>query len=128
MVPTKWSESPKSVVSVMMGLGMITPEYVAQVGAGKLPYTHIREYVNMYSMKTTVEISDSLFQAAKACAESRGVPMRQIIEEGLRTVIQQRMSSRKPFRLRDGSFRGKGLQGELSWPEIRRKIYEGRGE
>ena len=79
-------------------------------------------------MKTTVEIADSLFQEAKACAESRGVSFRQIIEEGLRNVIREGRTSGKPFRLRDGSFGGEGLQPGVSWPEIRRAIYEGRGE
>lgn len=82
----------------------------------------------MSTVKTTIEIPDSLFAEAKACAESRGVPLRQIVEEGLRTTIQEYRGARKKFRLQDGSFAGKGLQSDLSWPEIRRKIYAGRGE
>lgn len=78
-------------------------------------------------MKTTVDIPDSLFEEAKACAESRGVPFRQVVEEGLRTVVQQRGTPQR-FRLRDGSFGGKGLQREWSWPEIRQTVYQGRGE
>ena len=77
-------------------------------------------------MKTTVEIPDSLFEDAKACAGSRGVPFRQIVEEGLRAIVQQQQKPRKTFRLRDGSFGGKG--SGLSWTEMRRTIYEGRGE
>jgi hypothetical protein len=79
-------------------------------------------------VKTTVEIPDSLFEEAKACAESRGVPFRQIVEDGLRIVIEQAQNSRQPFRLRDGSFRGEALPTERSWPEIRKIIYEGHGE
>jgi hypothetical protein len=79
-------------------------------------------------MKTTMEISNSLFQEAKACAESRGVPLRRIVEEGLRLIIQQSRQPRKRFRLRDGSFGGKGLQSDMSWAEIRHAIYQGRGE
>jgi hypothetical protein len=77
-------------------------------------------------MKTTVEIPDSLFQEAKACADSRGVPFRQMVEEGLRAVVQQGQKTRKRFRLRDGSFGGKG--SDLSWADIRQTIYQGRGE
>lgn len=77
-------------------------------------------------MKTTVEIADSLLKEAKACAEARHVPLRQLIEEGLRTVVE-RERPKKKFKLRDGSFRGEGLQGNLSWEEIREIIYEGRG-
>jgi len=79
-------------------------------------------------MKTTVDIPDSLFAEAKACAESRGVPFRQIIEDGLRAVIQERQGVRTAFKLRDGSFGGEGLRTALSWPEMRQNIYEGRGE
>jgi hypothetical protein len=79
-------------------------------------------------MKTTVDLPDSLFQEAKACAESRGMSFRQIMEEGLRAVIQ---STGKPgrFRLRDGSFGRAGSRGtQHTWPAIRETIYEGRGE
>jgi len=79
-------------------------------------------------VKTTIDIPDSLFQEAKACAESRGVPFRQIVEEGLRSVVQHGRESRKRFRLRDGSFSGKGLQNGQSWSDIRQTIYQGRGE
>ena len=79
-------------------------------------------------MKTTIEISDSLFAEAKAGAESRGVTFRQFVEEGLRAVLASSRKSSARFRLRDGSFQGRGLQGSPSWPEIRQRIYEGRGE
>lgn len=79
-------------------------------------------------MKTTVDISDSLFQEARACADSRGVPFRQLVEEGLRIVIQKDKQPHKRFRLRDGSFGGQGLQSEMSWADVRKAIYEGRGE
>ena len=78
-------------------------------------------------MKTTVEIADSLLEEAKACAKARGVPLRELIEEGLRTAIR-REPARNPFKLRDGSFHGQGLQRDMSWEEIRKIIYEGRGE
>ncbi|PWU06109.1 MAG: DUF2191 domain-containing protein [Terriglobia bacterium] len=79
-------------------------------------------------MKTTVEIPDSLFQEVRAFAESRGVSFRQLVEEGLRTVVREGQRARKPFRLRDGSYAGKGLQRDLSWNDIREAIYTGRGE
>jgi hypothetical protein len=78
-------------------------------------------------MKTTVEIADSLFEQAKAVAASRGLPLRQLVEEGLRAAISQESGPRK-FRLRNGSFGGKGLRDPLTWPAVRGKIYEGRGE
>jgi len=78
-------------------------------------------------MKITVEVADSLLEEARACAESQGVPLRRLIEEGLRTTIQH-AATRRPFRLRDGSFGGRGLRENLSWNEIRRRAYAGRGE
>jgi hypothetical protein len=79
-------------------------------------------------MKTTVEIADSLFAEAKAYTEAHGLSFRELLEEGLRSTLQRNRQGAKPFRLRNGSFRGQGLQGDLAWPEIRRRIYEGRGE
>jgi hypothetical protein len=79
-------------------------------------------------MKTTVELPDALFQEAKEFADSRGVPFRQVVEEGLRAMIQQGRQPRKRFRLRDGSFGGQGLQNDLSWSDTRAAIYQGRGE
>lgn len=81
----------------------------------------------MGCMKTTVDIADSLFEEAKAFATSHGLPLRQLVEEGLRRVIVEERVPRK-FRLRNGSFGGRGLRDALSWPATRRQIYEGRGE
>jgi hypothetical protein len=78
-------------------------------------------------VKITVEIADSLLQEARACAESRGWPLRRLVEEGLR-VATQSAPSRKRFRLRDGSFGGRGLVDKLGWEEIRKRAYQGRGE
>ena len=79
-------------------------------------------------MKTTVDIADSLFEEAKSLAKERGITLRELIEDGLRQTLRQRRAANAPFRLNDGSFKGKGLQKDLSWPEMRRMIYEGRGE
>ena len=80
-------------------------------------------------MKTTVEISDPLMREARKAAEREGRTLRSILEEGLREVLARRERRRK-FRLRDGSFKGKGLQPgvDLSdWETIRSLIYEERG-
>ena len=79
-------------------------------------------------VKTTVEIADSLFAEATAYAEAHGLSFRELVEESLRSTLQEKRRSAKRFCLRAGSFRGEGLQANLSWPEIRRQIYEGRGE
>ncbi len=79
-------------------------------------------------MKTTIEIADTLFEEAKQTARARGITMKELFEEGLRRAIQERTTPKAPFRLRDGSVTGEPTDNELSWPEIRRIIYEGRGE
>jgi hypothetical protein len=75
-------------------------------------------------MKTTVVIADSLFARAQRASKKRGVTMRQLIEEGLRAVLQE---SQKPdYRLPDCSVGREGgtfpLTGK-SWSEIRSAIY-----
>lgn len=76
-------------------------------------------------MKTTVEITDSLLAEARQLAAARSTTLRQIIEEGLRKVIETKPA--KPFRLRDASFGGQGMRREMTWDEIRDLIYKGRG-
>ena len=78
-------------------------------------------------MKTTVEIPDALFEEVKAFASGKGWTFRQVVEVGLRHVLQAEQGRKRPFRLRKHTFRGQGLAPGLEWPEIREKIYEGRG-
>ncbi len=80
-------------------------------------------------MKTTVEISDPLMREARAAAVREGRTLRSLLEEGLRGVLAGHRK-RGQFRLRDGSFRGKGLQPGVdlsNWEKMRSLIYEGRG-
>jgi hypothetical protein len=80
-------------------------------------------------MKTTVEIADPLFDQAKALALKEGLSFRVLVEEGLRTVIESRTGTpSKPFRLRDGSFKGgKGLQSGIEWTQLTSLAYEDEG-
>jgi len=81
-------------------------------------------------MKTTVEIADALLEEAKKEASRRGTTLRALVEAGLREVLRNHRSERKPFRLRDESFGGGGLTPEFEaggWEAIRDAIYEGRG-
>ncbi len=80
-------------------------------------------------MKTTIEIPDALFAAARRVAARDGVTLRELVEQGLRRVIGERRKD-APFRLRRVSFRGQGLQpglADASWERIRDLAYEGRG-
>jgi len=80
-------------------------------------------------MKTTVEIADGLLMQAKRAAKRRGMPLRRLIEEGLRRVLSDE-SARKPFKLREVTYGGSGFTPEFAsagWDKIRGAIYEGHG-
>ena len=42
-------------------------------------------------MRTTIEIDDELFKAAKKAAAARGVPLRRIVEESLALALAERV-------------------------------------
>jgi hypothetical protein len=80
-------------------------------------------------MKTTIELSDALLDEARKVAVREGLTLRAMIERGLHRVIAESAPAR-PFKLRDASFRGNGLQAEFrdaSWETVRNAIYHGRG-
>jgi hypothetical protein len=65
-------------------------------------------------MKTTLDLADPLFHAAKALANEQQTTLRALVEEGLRLVLQQRQATpAKPFTLRDARFNG----GQTVWPD-----------
>jgi len=68
-------------------------------------------------MKTTIDLSDALFDSAKALAQQRRTTLRALVEEGLRRVIADAQATGRPtFRLQDASVRG----GELLESDPRR--------
>jgi hypothetical protein len=82
-------------------------------------------------MKTTVEIPEPLFLEVKRLAAETGTTLRELIEDGLRRVLEVRtQSAPAEFVLRDASVGGNGLQPGVrdgSWEDVRALIYEGRG-
>lgn len=81
-------------------------------------------------MKTTVEISDALLAEARKLAARERTTVRMLIEQGLRCVIEERRGSKRPFRLRKASFKGRGLTPEAKsagWERLRELVYEGCG-
>ncbi len=76
-------------------------------------------------MKATVEIADALLLEARNMAAARHTTLRQVVEEGLRALMNAQRTA--GFRLPDESFGGEGLQ-KHDWAEVRAAIYEGRGE
>jgi CRISPR/Cas system-associated protein Csm6 len=80
-------------------------------------------------MKTTVEIPDSILEEARKLASRERTTVRALVEEGLRRILGERKRA-GAFRLRKVSFKGEGLQPEVSgasWERIRDIAYEGRG-
>ena len=81
-------------------------------------------------MKTTIDIADALFEAAKKAARQRGTTLRALVELGLRQVLESPPKGKRAFKLRKASFRGRGLQQAVkgaSWEELREMSYGGRG-
>ncbi|MDX2086750.1 MAG: hypothetical protein SFX73_02815 [Kofleriaceae bacterium] len=83
-------------------------------------------------MKTTIELADGLLKELKRVAEERGTTLRALLEEGARLVLE-RQPPKQPFRLRDASVAGRGLQAGMhdgDWEQLRGMIYgeeEGHG-
>lgn len=80
-------------------------------------------------MKTIVTTSDSLLDAARRLAAREGVTADALVERGLRRVLAE-SNQGAPFKLRRASFKGEGLQAELSgasWESLCDLSYEGRG-
>jgi hypothetical protein len=58
-------------------------------------------------MKTTIDLSEPLFDAVKALAQSQQTTMKALIEDGLRRVLLDAKASKKPaFKLKNASVRG----------------------
>ena len=79
-------------------------------------------------MKTTIEISDPLLRTARQAARRDGITVRALVEQGLRLVLEARRQA-APFRLRDASVGGQGLQPGaegLSWDALRALAYGDR--
>ena len=78
-------------------------------------------------MKTTVDISDALFESARRLAVRRGSTMRALIEEGLRAVLDAHRATPTRFALRDASVKGDGLVDGVDlgdWSQVRALIYD----
>ena len=80
-------------------------------------------------MKTTVHIPDALLSQAQTIAARDRTTLKDLVNEGLRRVVEER-SAAKPFKLKDMSVGGQGLNPELegaSWEKMLELIYGDRG-
>ncbi len=79
-------------------------------------------------MKTTVEIPDTLLNRARRHARRTGRPVRALIEEGLRLVLEKQ-PRREKYSLADlsvGDPDDENPLEALSWQVLRGEIYGGR--
>jgi Arc/MetJ family transcription regulator len=79
-------------------------------------------------MKTTIEIAPALMLRAKQVAAREKITLRELVEAGLRAVLNERKT--EAFALRDARVGGKGLSDEFqdgSWARVRDTVYLGRG-
>ncbi len=75
-------------------------------------------------MKTTVDIADDLYARMKRMSRQTGRPMRMIIEDGLRSVLDA--GDVQAWRLTDRSVGEPGDPNpleSLSWQDLRDEIY-----
>lgn len=80
-------------------------------------------------MKTTIDIADSVLDAARALAVQQSTTLRALVEEGLRRVVEERRD-RCRFVLRRASVGGQGMSPEMvegGWEAVRDAAYRGRG-
>lgn len=82
------------------------------------------------NMKTTIDIADALLRVSKEVAVRNHLTLRNLVENGLRKVIEEHEGKRKSFRLRPVKFGKGGFQPEFAdgdWSRVRNEIYRGRG-
>jgi len=72
-------------------------------------------------MKTTIDLSDALFAAAKNVAHERQTSLRALVEEGLRRVLSDSTPQDKPaFKLKDARVHGQEvlLPNPRDWQQL----------
>jgi hypothetical protein len=82
----------------------------------------------LYRVKTTLDIADALLERAKRHAKRVGKPLRALVEEGLRRVLEAESTSTM-YELPDCSVGRPGGPNPLegySWQDLRDEIYGGR--
>lgn len=79
-------------------------------------------------MKTTIDIADALLERAKRHARKTGRPLRAVVEDGIRRVLEAPPAP-STSELPDcsvGDPRGKNPLAAYTWSELRDEIYGGR--
>jgi hypothetical protein len=66
-------------------------------------------------MRTSFDLPDPLLDDAKRLAIERGVPLRDLVEEGLRLVLAAQGKRAKPYKLENFTYGTGGLVEGLEW-------------
>ena len=77
-------------------------------------------------MKTTIDVHDELLTRAKRYARETGVPLRAVMEEGIRLVLSGPESA-EPYRMPDlsvGDPNGEDPLEAYSWQDLSEIIHE----
>jgi len=80
-------------------------------------------------MKTTIDISDSIFNRSRKLARREHNTLRALVEEGLQMVLAKREGAGRPV-VTPVTFKGEGLSDEFvagNWGAVRDEIYRGHG-
>jgi hypothetical protein len=80
-------------------------------------------------MKTTIDLPETLLEEARRAAAQRSTTVRALVEAGLRRELRERAKAPR-FRLRDATFRGRGLRPEAAGAtceKLRELAYDGLG-
>lgn len=104
------------------------PDFELTSGLCHAPTLSVYDMVS--SMKTTIDIAEPLLDKARRLAAERDTTLKAIVEDALRALLLNNDRRRQPFRLRDASVDGNGMQSGLSpgdWDTLRDLSYEGRG-
>ena len=81
-------------------------------------------------MKTTIDIADAVLREAREVAVRDHTTLKDLVQEGLRRVLEERRPRRQAFRLRAVEPGGGGFQPECADGDrhhVRDEIYRGRG-
>jgi hypothetical protein len=82
------------------------------------------------NMKTTIDIADAILRDAREVAARDHTTLKDLVQEGLRRVLEERRPRRRAFRLRAVEPGAGGFQPEFAdgdWHRLRDEIYRGRG-
>jgi hypothetical protein len=69
-------------------------------------------------MRTSIDIPEALLRRAKKLARERGITLRQLLLEGLRSRVES--PAVREHRMKDCSFGEGGLVSGLSWSDLDR--------